>query len=135
MSSFLSPKAEVHTISSDEEFLDSQGQEVFARQQQPQSPPSLPAPLHKDENNFADNMELWDSQTVDCLKYQLFLRNIRFKEEDKMKGKDYKQYLLGLVQDEIVQGGWSDPVSDEMLNGGVNATTCLAFQTLKLFNL
>ena len=80
-------------------------------------------------------MELWDSQTVDCLKYQLFLRNIRFKEEDKMKGKDYKQYLLGLVQDEIVQGGWSDPVSDEMLNGGVNATTCLAFQTLKLFNL
>ena len=74
-------------------------------------------------------MELWDSQTVDCLKYQLFLRNIRFKEEDKMKGKDYKQYLLGLVQDEIVQGGWSDPVSDEMLNGGVNATTCLAFQT------
>ena len=32
----------------------------------------------------------WDSQTVDCLKYQLFLRNIRFKAEDKMKGKDYK---------------------------------------------
>ena len=114
MSSFLSPKAEVHTISSDEEFLDSQGQEVSTRQQQPQSPPSLPAPLHTDETNFTDNMELWDSQTVDCLKYQLFLRNIRFKEEDNMKGKDYKQYLLGLVQDETVQGGWSDPVSDEM---------------------
>ena len=59
-------------------------------------------------------MDFWDSQTVDCLKYQLFLRNIRFKAEDKMKGKDYKQYLLGLVQDEIVHGGWSDPVSDEM---------------------
>ena len=71
MSSFLSPKAEVHTISSDEEFLDSQGQEVFARQQQPQSPLSLPAPLHKDEINFTDNMGFWDSQTVDCLKYQL----------------------------------------------------------------
>ena len=52
----MSPKAEVHTISS-EEFLDSQGQEVFARQQQPQSPPSLPAPLHKDEINFTDNMQ------------------------------------------------------------------------------
>ena len=38
MSCFLRPKAEVHTISSDEEFLDSQGQEAFARQQQPQSP-------------------------------------------------------------------------------------------------
>ena len=114
MSSFLSPKAEVHTISSDGEFLDSQGQEAFARHQQPQSPPSLPAPLHKDEINFADNMDVWDSQTVDCLNYQLFLRNIRLKEEDKMKGKDYKQYLLGLVQDEVVQGGWSDPVSEEM---------------------
>ena len=132
MSSFLSPKAEVHTISSDEEFLDSQGQEVFARQQQPQSPPSLPAPLHKDEINFADNMDVWDSQTVDCLNYQLFLRNIRLKEEDKMKGKDYKQYLLGLVQDEIVQGGWSDPVSDEMLNGGVNVTT-LGLSNLETF--
>ena len=80
-------------------------------------------------------MDFGDSQTVDCLKYQLCLTNIGFKEEDKMKGKDYKQYLLGLVQDEIVQGGRSDPVSDEMLNGGLNATTCLAFQTLKLCNL
>ena len=43
-----------------------------------------------------------------------FLRSIRFKEEDKMKRKEYKQYLLGLLQDEIVQGGWSDPVSGEM---------------------
>ena len=80
-------------------------------------------------------MEFWDSQTVDCLKYQLFLKNIRFKEEDKMKGKEYKQYLLGLVQDEITQGGWSDPVSEEMLNGGVNVTTCLAFQTEHLKHL
>ena len=131
MSSFLSPKAEVHTISSDEEPLDSQGQEVFARQQQPQSPPSLPAPPHKDEIDFTGNMDFWDSQTVYYLKYQLFLRNIRFKEEDKMKGKDYKPYLRDFIQDEIVQGGWNDPVSDEMLNAGVNATTCLAFQTLK----
>ena len=30
MSLFWRPKAEVHTISSDEEFVDSQGQEVFA---------------------------------------------------------------------------------------------------------
>ena len=59
-------------------------------------------------------MDFWDSQTVDCLKYQLCLTNIGFKEEDKMKGKEYKQYLLGLVQDEIVQGGRSDPVSDAM---------------------
>ena len=131
MSSFLSPKAEVHTISSDEEFLDSQGQEVFARQQ-PQSPPSLPAPPHKDEIYFTDNMKFGDSQTVDCLKYQLFLKNIRFKEEDKMKGKEYKQYLLGLFQDEISQGGWSDPVSDEMLNGGVNVTT-LGLSNLETF--
>ena len=89
-------------------------------------------------------MDFWDSQTVDYLKCQLFLRNIKFKEEDKMKGKDYKQYLLGLVQDEIVQGGWSDPVSDEMINGGVNAThawpfklcnfSISIFQTFKISN-
>ena len=77
-------------------------------------------------------MKFGDSQTVDCLKYQLFLKNIRFKEEDKMKGKEYKQYLLGLVQDEITQGGWSDPVSDEMLNGGVNVTT-LGLSNLETF--
>ena len=115
MSSFLSPKAEVHTISSDEEFLDSQGQQVFARQQQPQSPPYQ----HRRIKIKLILRIIWIfgkvKQLVDCLKYyQLFLRNIRFKEEDKMKGKDYKQYLLGLVQDEVVQGGWSDPVSEEM---------------------
>ena len=58
MSSFLRPQQPpAHSISSDEEFVDSQGQEVFATQQQqqthavsgasgdrPQTPPSLPAP-------------------------------------------------------------------------------------------
>ena len=115
MSSFLKPKAEVHTISSDEEFVDSQGQEVFARQPQPpQSPPSLPAPPHGEEINYTNNMGFWDRQTVDYLKYQLFLRNIEFNEKNKMTVENYKLYLLTLIQDEINQGGWSDPVSDEL---------------------
>ena len=114
MSSFIKPKAEVHTISSDEEFVDSQGQEVFARQPQPQTPPSLPMPPHREEINYTNNMDFWDSQTVDYLQYQLFLRNVRFKEEDKFNGRDYKKYLLELVGDEMIQGSWTDPVSDEM---------------------
>ena len=114
MSSFLSPKAEVHTISSDGEFQIAKGRK------------------HSQDNNNHNRHLLYQHHCIkmklilriiwmfgivkqfDCLNYQLFLRNIRLKEEDKMKGKDYKQYLLGLVQDEVVQGGWSDPVSEEM---------------------
>ena len=114
MSSFLRPKPEVHSISSDEEFVDSQGQEIFARQSQtPQSPPSLPAPPHSEEINYTGNMYFWNSQPVDYIKYQLFLRNISFQEEDKITG-NYKNYLLKLVQNEIHEGEWSDPVSDEI---------------------
>ena len=110
MSSFWRPKAEVHTISSDEEFVDSQGRKYS------QLPPALPPPPLRNYDKYTIHVDFWESQTVDCLKHQLRLRNSAFKEEDRMKSKNraYNDLLCWWVQDEKVQGGWGDPVFVEM---------------------
>ena len=90
MSSFLRQSADTHTISSDEEFVDSQGREVFATQpqqspQSPQTPPSLPAPPITYE--YDDNLDIryWRRQSVDKIKFQFFIRGIEVPKQMKLK--------------------------------------------------
>ena len=139
MSSFLRPQQPpAHSISSDEEFVDSQGQEVFATQQQqqthavsgasgdrPQTPPSLPAPPMTYE--YDDNLDIryWRRQSVDKIKFQFFIRGIEVlepeevEEELKIKGKGrkrtYKEYLEDLIKDTIDNEGWDNnkPTQEE----------------------
>ena len=127
MSSFIRAPPPAHSISSDEEFVDSQGQEVFATQQQPrpQTPPSLPAPPMTYE--YDDNLDIryWRRQSVDKIKFQFFIRGIEVpepeevEEELKIKGKGrkrtYKEYLEDLIKDTIDNEGWDNnkPTQEE----------------------
>ena len=129
MSSFIRPRPEVHSLSSDEEFADSQGQEVFAGQATasagipPQTPPSLPAPPMTCEYDDNTSIRYWRSQSVDKIKFQFFIRGIEVpepeevEEELKIKGKGrkrtYKEYLEDLVQDTIDNNGWKNKPTQE----------------------
>ena len=129
MSSFIRPRPEVHSLSSDEEFVDSQGQEVFAGQATasagipPQTPPSLPAPPMTYEYDDNTSIRYWRSQSVDKIKFQFFIRGIEVpepeevEEELKIKGKGrkrtYKEYLEDLVQDTIDNNGWKNKPTQE----------------------
>ena len=129
MSSSIRPRPEVHSLSSDEEFVDSQGQEVFAGQATasagipPQTPPSLPAPPMTYEYDDNTNIRYWRSQSVDKIKFQFFIRGIEVPEPEevgeelKLKGKGrrrtYKEYLEDLVQDTIDNNGWKNKPTQE----------------------
>ena len=113
-----------HSIASDEEFVNetSRNLDTIIGQE----PPSLPPPPSMFIRGivYDDRLSVFNERTVEELQMQLYLRGIEYRNEADMEGElkvkgkgkklTYKQYLLKIVKENIDNGSWMIPVSEDV---------------------
>ena len=123
MSSFIRPRPEVHSIASDEEFVDSVGQEVLAEQS-----PLMGARTEEQEEidnlpqnqktvlftNSSDFQQILTNNNIthEDLIFQLFFRDkyndtVKRAVEEQPNDISKKIFLLGIIKGLIDENDWS----------------------------